>query len=292
MNALRARLNVLWWVGRQTLIWTNVFAIDAVLVAISWQQLLSLVMRDRLATLAESAALSLAVWVVYTGDHLLDGFRVKPDRFSSRRHRWHHDHARMMTWLTIIAGLASATVSLVFLSRDIVAAGLVLASLVLAYGLAVHAPMNKRVPTIQVWKEPLVGLGYAFGVGLCPLTESANAKSVGTILLFAALCTSNCLVVAFAERDQDRQHGFHSVPLRYPSLIKPLRWGLVALGLGSLVGCYVAVRPDLFLIAVAISAGTLWLAERYLRHDEELVTLADLALILGALGGIIGWTRA
>lgn len=58
--------------------------------------------------------LPLAVWVIYTGDHLLDAYRLQ-DQASTPRHRFHHRHFKLLLALAVIAAVTAVTLALLFL---------------------------------------------------------------------------------------------------------------------------------------------------------------------------------
>ena len=75
--------------------------------------------------------LGLAVWLIYTSDHLLDAFFIK-DRASTLRHRFHQKNFRVMVYAAASV-LAVVIALLFFINTSIFFMGLTLSAMVLIY---------------------------------------------------------------------------------------------------------------------------------------------------------------
>ena len=58
--------------------------------------------------------LPVSVWVVYTLDHLIDGFK-KRDESTIYRHRFHYKYRNILGMLVVLFGLTAVILSIIFL---------------------------------------------------------------------------------------------------------------------------------------------------------------------------------
>lgn len=135
-----------------------------------------------------AALLGLAVWVIYVADRLLDTARAhEPEE--TVRHAFHARYRRGFL-MGILVALIVAVVLTIQLERRLLIFGALMVGLSVVYGWLVH----RRV--VRVPKEVLCGTVFSVGV-LAPLfVVPVPWVSMG---LFAAVCTSNCMVISSAE---------------------------------------------------------------------------------------------
>lgn len=176
-----------WW------LWWNVLSIDAPMVAVVWAVLFARAGNAQLGV-SDLIVLSLAVWVVYTSDRLLDGWTRKSAALYER-HLFCARHRAQLAWMVVLAGAAMfwlATEQLPYLE---VMGGLKLAAIVAVYIAAIHAGggyLARLVP-----KEMAVGALFAAGTTL-PMRARGAAISWDawvTVILFAMLCSVNCFSI-------------------------------------------------------------------------------------------------
>ncbi len=126
--------------------WANVLSLDAVFVAVVWQQLLMRVFCSRSTRWPEGVALGLTVWLIYVADRLLDGAKLDVQRPHTLRHRFYRRHRRLFMALWIVGLLANTLVVVRWLPMELVRNGLFLASAVLVYGASVHFTSQRSRP--------------------------------------------------------------------------------------------------------------------------------------------------
>jgi hypothetical protein len=102
------------------------------------------------------AALGLAVWIVYTADHLLDANRLK-NQASTFRHQFHQRHFKLLAALLLVACVMEF-VLLFFLRKPIFYNGLWL-----GLGVGVYVVINRW---LSYFKEVAGALLYSAGVFL------------------------------------------------------------------------------------------------------------------------------
>lgn len=217
--------------------WPSVLSLDAVIVAVVWQQWLMRTFCQRGSTWGESAALAATVWLIYVADRLLDAASLNLSRPHSLRHRFYRRHARFFLALWIVVLVVDTIIVVRFLPPQLIREGLVVAVAVLVYGASVHfrrAVMTSQWdgaadlarPSLTIPKEVRVGVLFAAGVSLSAWSELMTRRNSGidagledgdwvglvsATLAMAILFTSNCLLVAFFERRLDRAQSFASV---------------------------------------------------------------------------------
>ncbi len=157
------------------------------------------------------AALAIAVWVIYTTDHLLDGSQSGATPLTSR-HRFHQKHRKeilMVLGLMMIVGVV-----LVFqLPIPVIVNGLVLTGCVVAYFIGLKIIGTRP----SAYKEPLVALGYAVGVFLAPVSLMAAVDYPVVIIYFAIyvfLAFANLLIFSVYELAIDEGDQYTSL-VRY-----------------------------------------------------------------------------
>lgn len=218
--------------------WLSVLSLDAVLVAVAWQQLLMLSFCDRGATWAECGSLAATVWLVYVADRLLDAARLDLSQPHTLRHRFYLRHRRVFFAGWVVVLLADTLVVVRYLSPELLRSGLVLASAVLVYGAGVHFPsasldakgalLRTRLRPALIPKEFRVGVLFALGVSLTAWTslifhgDSGEDRQVffslaAATVAMAVLFGVNCVLVARFERHLDRAQSFASIATRWQS---------------------------------------------------------------------------
>lgn len=197
-----------WWQ------WPTILSLDAPAVALAWQALLARVARVDLGR-PEAFVLGTSIWLAYTADRWIEGWRLAPAQIRTQRHhfyqRWRWPIA--VAWFAVFGtdcGVAWAGLS----TREF-GGGLVLLAPVLLYLLShqlVHRHHAWRVP-----KEICVALLLTGGVGLFLVTAPLPAPRpvFAGLALFGALCLANCALISLWERGVDEAHGQTSLALQF-----------------------------------------------------------------------------
>lgn len=275
-----------WW------LWPTILSLDAPAVAVLWQALLSRTASAGLGA-AEFAVLGFSVWLAYSADRWIEGWRLVPDRIRTHRHlfhqRWRWPIAAV--WIAVLAlDLAAA---LLGLSAPEFRAGLVVLAAVAAYLLShqlVHRNSRWRAP-----KEVCVALLFAAGAAVFILARAGArpGRMAAPLALFALLCFSNCTLISLWENEVDRSHGQTSLALQFGRLaaLRLLPWAAALLSAGAwLIRGRGEGAAEACAGASAVLLGAVDLAEARMGHRLARV-LADVALmtpavplLLGALG--------
>ncbi len=261
------------------IIWLNLLCLDAPLVALAWQWLFA---RSFGAHLNWSlrALLFLTAWLIYLGDRFADSIRMPAGSPRSDRHQFCQDH--MVGWwiAIVVIFMADSVLALRSLDLQMFFLGGTLAVICALYLFLNHLLGGRWRPVPM--KEKAVGVLFAAGttlavVGLLPGLTISFAFAV---VLFAMLCTLNCLCIASWERELDAAQGKTSLLTGWPAVagaLKPFGFFIAAF---SLVLAVVWRFAAPLWICLAVSALLLiWLHNgSNLRRDNR-TALADLVLL-------------
>ncbi|MCU1248094.1 MAG: hypothetical protein JWQ49_1123 [Edaphobacter sp.] len=223
--------------------------------------------------------MALAVWMLYAADRLMDArlLDANPTHHEDleARHYFHHRHRS-----TFLTGIVVASIALSLLLSHLephaIDLYLILGGLVSGYFVLIHATQSAhRLP-----KEIAVGLCFAAATFIPTVARRPDLRLplVPSALLFACLCSFNCLFIYAWEHPTlhpaQRTHAITRLALRnLPLLTILLTLSSAAL---SLLEHHAPAVP----CAIAISAALL-LVLHNARHAIPRVTLraaADLAL--------------
>ena len=260
-------------------IWLNLFCLDAPLVAVAWQWIFARSFGAHLAWPLR-ALLFLTAWLIYLGDRFADSIRLPATSPRSERHQFCQDH--MVGWwiAIVVIFVVDAALALRELDLQMFLLGGTLA-VVCALYLFLNNLFGGRWRPIPM-KEKAVGVLFAAGttlavVGVLPGLTISFAFAV---VLFAMLCTLNCLCIAVWERALDSAQGKTSLLTGWPSVarvLKPFGLFLIAVALVLAVVWRFAAPLWICLAASALLLISLLGAES-LKQDHR-TALADLVLL-------------
>ncbi len=281
--------------------WPNWLSLDAPLIAVTWQAMVACSLAPQVAesgvaselpagAAAAGAVLFLTVWLIYTGDRLLDVRRLDFGCEVAERHRFVLRWAAVLwpLWWTLLA--VDLVVAVAGLEPAIWGPGAALFACVAIYAALVHGPGRRRVP-----KELIVGAVFAVGTCLPVIARRCDLRLWWTVAMLAALFVLNCLCVAAAQRRADRLQQIPSAIGMFPSLTRwlpPAAIGLAVVAVGLTLQTAV---PAGLGVSVAASACALAVIARGIWHaDSEAVRWrwsywADPVLLSPLL--VMGWTQ-
>ncbi|TWU51214.1 hypothetical protein [Rubripirellula reticaptiva] len=229
----------------------NALSIDAVAVGVLWQAIFTRSFRADWPTFFESITLAMTLWLIYTADHLLDATRLNLDRRHTFRHRFHHQHQRVLAALWILVTVVDTGLIIATLDDSLIRWGLALAGAVLSYGASVHFRSGQK-PVIG--KEVQVGSIFAIGVGLLAWDHQPSVDLAIATSLAAVLFSSNCVLVGLAESEADRQQDFPSLANQIPAAAKATPKILVTLFFVALAVTLTGTVPKFVSCSIAISS--------------------------------------
>lgn len=231
--------------------------------------------------------LPLAVWVIYTGDHLLDAYRLQ-DQASTPRHRFHHRHFKLLLALAVIAAVTAVTLALLFLGMTGFYFGLGMGGLVIGHLLLVKMVGERSSPWLV--KELGVALVYAAGIWGLPLILSGKLgtrEGMVPAAQFLLLALSNLLEFSLYEYETDKADGQTSFVLAIgrKGAIRFIRLVLaVAVGLGAFLlmqmDAKALLRLELVYAMMAAILAALIYRPVWFMQAERYRTWGDAAFLL------------
>ncbi len=256
--------------------------LDAPLVAICWQWLFASSFHVAVSDPAR-AALFLTAWLIYLIDRLADSVSLKPSSEKSVRQEFCLRHTSIWVGLILVIALLDAAIVLAQLDRRLILWGAFLGGAAFLY-LALNYALNRFWKTIPI-KEIVIGFLFALGTLLvvAPELSSATSTSIVAALLFAALCSLNCMSIAVWERDLDWNQEKHSIATRWPSLDFLVRPSCFLLAAASLL--VAAIDHVLLPLGVCLAISAILLAALHamsIQRDAR-TALADLVLLAPAV---------
>lgn len=270
-------------------IWLNLLCLDAPIVAVSWQWLFAETFGARL-TFSLRALLFLTAWLIYLVDRFADTIQLPTGSPMSLRHRFCRKH--MIGWWIAVAVIFSVDVSLAVRSLDLqmLLLGGTLAAACGIYLLINHSLGGRWRPIPM--KEKAIGILFAAGTTLAVVGQlrSLTIAFAAAVILFAMICTLNCLSIAAWERDLDVAQGKASFVTGWPAVahvLKPIGYALALVALGCAIFWRFAFPLWLCLAVGALLLVRLNAVERLQRDSRtalaDLVLLTPLAVLLFSL---------
>jgi hypothetical protein len=258
--------------------------LDAPTVAALWTWFIAAANHIHLP-LVSTLAMIVTVWMLYAADRLMDARLIDAPIASSRlsnnegleaRHYFHHRHRSVFLTGILFASIVLAAL-LPRLESDAIHLYLILGGLVFGYFILIHATSSAhRLP-----KEIAVGLCFAAATFIPTVARRPDLRLslLPSALLFATLCSLNCLFIYRWEHESSRANRAHAITRlalhNLPSLTILLTLVSITLSL------FDQQAPPTIPCAIGIS-GTLLLLLHWRRatiYPITLRTAADLALI-------------
>jgi hypothetical protein len=221
--------------------------------------------------------------LIYLVDRLADAISLQANSPKSARQQFCLRHKKLWLGLIAVVGLVDAAIVLLRLNRDVLISGSCLSGIAAVY-LAVNHAFSEVWEIIPL-KEITIGFLFSAGTLLLLIPNFAAVPStVGrssalAMLLFAILCSLNCMSIAVWERDLDRDQRKHSIATRCPGIGVPIRAFCILVAVAALL--LAAATASVFAIAMSLSVGATLLAILHFISvgRDERTALADLVLL-------------
>lgn len=222
-------------------------SIDVVLGALAGLVFFSKLLRIELESQV-FLLLGLAVWSIYTADHLLDSHK-KTEVDLSLRHFFHlkyKNSLRIILVLVLICGLILAYYTF-GLGSELVW------SLILGTMISVSMLLIRLGGRSMVWaKEISIALFYVLGIAWIPLLRvkvlDLNWEIIFFLGSYTLLALINLLILSHLDRGYDQRSGFLSsallfLPIKFIGLIRKLCFLSLLIGLASFILLTSFYRP-------------------------------------------------
>lgn len=256
------------------LIYWHLLSLDAPTVATLWTWFIARAAHRQLHWFS-LAAMAISVWTLYAADRLLDALSPGNDRLEAR-HYFHREHR-----VAFMTGIAIASVLLALLLPRIPEAAirlyLVLGGLVFGYFVIIHATRSAhRLP-----KEIAVGVCFAAATFIPTISRDPQLRLplLGPALMFAAVCSLNCLFIYAWEHavpSGQSPHPVTTIAIRYL-----VQLTVTTSGLSAIFAILSSHAARLLYASVSMAALALFVLHLLRRHLSalELRAAADLALL-------------
>jgi hypothetical protein len=259
------------------LLWLNLVCLDAPLIAICWQWIFAHSFHLSVRP-GHWAALFLTAWIIYLADRRGDSRSVVAGEPKSLRQQFCLRHKKIWLVSMICVGVLDLIVVLRAVNYETAVLGGILGAFTIAY-LAINHAHSQIWETIPL-KEPIIGSLFAAGtlVGAIPHISAERSALIFAAILFAALCSLNCVSIAIWERELDRIQGKHSIATRWAHANFFARMLLFLLPAASVLFCL--FDPGAWPVMFCVGASSLLLgALRFVRVSrDERSALADIVL--------------
>jgi hypothetical protein len=156
-----------------------------------------------------------AVWVVYTSDHLLDGFRLRK-KVGIYRHWFHYKYRKRIIIAVTAVSIITVTLVFTFLDERILIWGLYLSLFVLTY-LGLHYLAGRNNNT-YFQKELIIALVYISGVFLAPLVWYGGIPDNNTLIIIACLFLLvwvDSIMISYFDHENDLHDKLESFTTTY-----------------------------------------------------------------------------
>ncbi len=205
--------------GYSPIVWLNLVCLDAPIVAVAWQWLFARTFGAHL-NLSLRFLLFLTAWLIYLADRFADTIKLQRGSPISLRHRFCREH--MMGWwiAIVVIFLVDASLALRTLDLQMLLLGGTLAAICGLY-LVINQSLGGKWRPLPV-KEKAIGILFAAGttLGVIGQLPGLTASFGVAVMLFAILCTFNCLLIAAWERELDAAQGKASFLTTWPAVVR------------------------------------------------------------------------
>lgn len=217
--------------------------------------------------------LFIAVWLIYTFDHLMDGERALQDQLSYR-HLIHRCYRKQIVYACIMSILVGVG-SIFLLPSQVILWGVTAAAFIVIYFILVRF-------TVFWAKEVFVALGYTAGVFLAPMALLPQWPNAGELWLAAGVflvALINLLLFSLYDYQLDKQNGFHSLAIRLGSETTKEVIGILLTITSLLIGWMLINHPSdlMFWILLVMTASlvTIHLRPAVFQHRDNYRILGD-----------------
>ena len=236
---------------RRTLLFFNLLSLDVVFGAMAGMYFFSDILESN-CPLVSYFLLGMAVWGIYTLDHLADA-KMTVRQATSRRHQFHQKNFKLISKAWVFVVLAGF--SFLFLFREIhflIISG-VLLSLIMTFWMACLRWIGEKASWL---KEISTAIFYVSGITMVPwLLKDPDYNSVIFYLLISGyliLAFLNLLILSYMDQRGDERDGFGSIlVILSKAQLSQLIWFLGIFGIVFLVVLFF-LQPSYFKIHISL----------------------------------------
>lgn len=234
--------------------------------------------------------LMMAVWLIYTYDHLSDAKKISK-RAATFRHRFHQEHYNLLKG-ALFMGLVAGVTVVCFLPPIVVKNGVICAAIVFFYFMLLKLR--------SFWfKELLIAFCYTLGVFLGPLSLAQESLSIFQLLLMPQLfllALANLIIFSCFDYENDKEDAHYSLAIHFgPERSKNLALGLVvagfilSLGLALSATIMLTIEIQVLLFIMNLLLFIILMREKQFRRNELYRVVGDGIFFIPALILLYAW---
>jgi len=155
--------------------------------------------------------LSTTVWVIYSIDHLMDGYKKTDGKAAIFRHNYHYRYRKIIIVLVVAFSIFTLWVGITFFNSKIILLGILLFMLIVFYFGLIHFFQNKSNHYFH--KELFNALAYMAGIILAPAIWKDTPWSTYQILILVGivlLVWAEGVMASWFDFDNDLHDGHKS----------------------------------------------------------------------------------
>lgn len=203
----------------------NVLSLDIVSGSVASAWFASSILHTKMRT-AFWFLLPASVWVIYSADHLVDGWKLR-EKSENERHEFHYKNRIFLSIITLSTAALCLACGILFLREWVSTVALIIGSFVFLHVVLSYFQLS------FFWKECSVAVLYTAGVWFGPILLTKNDFGetwIPCCLFFiAALC--NSFVNSYMEREIDRKENAESILKQIsPNTLRKSVFTLAAIG--------------------------------------------------------------
>ncbi len=234
--------------------------------------------------------LPLAVWAIYTSDHLMDARQLR-EAASTPRHLFHHQYFTILLVSALLAACACVVLAFLFLGMTGILFGIGMGLLALGHLVLVKF-VGERISPLLI-KELGVALVYSAGIWGLPLIMSGGLgtrEAMVPAAQFLLLALANLLEFSLYEYESDKRDGQTSFvqaigrkgTIRFTRLVLASAVGLGVFLLATTGGAPTVRLETVFALMAAVLAALIYRPVWFMQHERYRVW-GDAAFLLPIL---------
>ncbi len=154
--------------------------------------------------------LPMAVWVVYSLDHIIDSLKNKENAVINR-HKFHYDHRKTIILFVILIGVITLFFSLLYLETRVLMFGFIISIFIGIYFTILYFFRKIKLALLQ--KELFIAIVYTVGIFMAPLYWYGSLPSFPVVLIILnifLLAWFEGIMISWFDFDYDIKDGHTS----------------------------------------------------------------------------------
>lgn len=143
--------------------------------------------------------LGLAVWIIYTSNHLSDAKKIK-GKATSYRHHLHQDYFKAIIIVLVLCSLIAAFLVINFFSLDLIFSGIALLFLVIIHHLIQLIP---KLKALMFFKEFRIAILYVIGLSIVSFNENFELIKSDSFILLSIFCIAMLNLILFNSQEEE-----------------------------------------------------------------------------------------